>query len=207
MSFNSAVRAINSYFSWVMFSFMAPNVAWLLPCCSSLHVARCRWYRSFKQAFSEHKSDTWCSSSSILFFCLSSNSCWVSMMLLSSFRYSAALVGVSVGLSILLRLGLPPDLSFLGVRFQPVLWLRSVKFQPDVPFCASPLFSCGAGWMKCDEWCPMKSVFRRLAYTITNLRKPLQLGKKQHGLTLQRTSTQLYHILHILLVWQLIPNI
>ena len=121
MFFNSAVSAINSYFSWVMFSFIAPNVAWLLPCCSSLHVARCRWYWSFKQAFSEHNSDTCSSSSSILVLCISSNSCWVSIMLLSSFRYSAALVGFSVGLSISLRLWLTPPNSVLS---KPVFNLR-----------------------------------------------------------------------------------
>lgn len=83
---------------------MAPSVERLLLPCSSLQVARCRWYCSFRQAFSEHKSDTCCSSSSILPLCLSSNSCCVSIILLSSFKYSAALVGFSVGLSMSLQL-------------------------------------------------------------------------------------------------------
>lgn len=90
---------IISYFSWVTCSFIPPRVTRLLVPCSSLQVARCRWYCSFRQAFSVHKSDTCCSSSSILPLCLSSNSCWVSMILLSSFKYSTALAGFSVGFS------------------------------------------------------------------------------------------------------------
>lgn len=94
-----------SYFSCVICSFMASRVSRLLVPCSSLQFARCRLYCSFRQPFSEHKSDTCCSSSSILSLCLSSNSCWVSMILLSSFKYSTALVGFSVGFSMSIRCG------------------------------------------------------------------------------------------------------
>lgn len=87
-----------TYFSCMTFSLMAPREEWLP--CWSLQVARCRWCWSFRLAFSLQRSVTWCSSSSIRTLCFSRSPCWVSMILFSSFRYSAALLGFSVGFSI-----------------------------------------------------------------------------------------------------------
>lgn len=107
ISFCQSMTKIHStYFSCITFSFMAPNMEWLLPCWS-LQVARCRWCWSLRQTFSLQRSVTWSSSSSIRIFCFSSNSCWVSIILLSSFRYSVALLGFSVGFSISKNLWCP----------------------------------------------------------------------------------------------------
>lgn len=131
------------YLSCVLCSFMAPSVTRLLLPCSSLQVARCRWYCSLRQAFSAHKSDTCCSSSPIRPLCLSNNSCWVSMILLSSFKYSAALVGFSVGLSMSLRV---PFCCALVPAVSPGGWFCAVqaRFKRNdsvgCAFYASPLF-------------------------------------------------------------------
>lgn len=102
-----------TYFSRMTFSFIAPKAEWLLPC-RSLQFARCRWCCSIRQAFSRHNLTTCSSSSSILFLCFSNNSCCVSMILFSSFKYSAALLGFSAGCSILIVITSVPQFLYFS---------------------------------------------------------------------------------------------
>lgn len=78
------------YFSCVTFSVTAPELQWW-----SRQLVRCCWSSSFRHAFSVQRLVTWSCRSSIRPLCFSSSSCWLWMILFSSWRYSAALLGFS----------------------------------------------------------------------------------------------------------------